>query len=124
VEPPTAGPFLYPLGWSRRSTDPRYVTFQLDVAWAYNAGVDVPQLIEEFGKRIDLLHVKDGARADGELVQAPLGEGTLDLHSILAAAKGKVRYYVFEQDPIFFGEVDNMLDEARTSFNYLDCVAY
>ncbi|MCT2584830.1 sugar phosphate isomerase/epimerase family protein [Actinophytocola gossypii] len=106
------------------NTDHRYVTFQLDVGWAVAAGVDVPRLLEKYGDRIDLLHVKDGTEVDGEFVQAPLGAGEVDLRPILAAAKGKVRYYVFEQDPIFFGEVDTMLDEARTSFRYLDRVTY
>ncbi|GAB3467521.1 sugar phosphate isomerase/epimerase family protein [Actinophytocola sediminis] len=107
-----------------RNSDPRYVSFQLDVGWAVDAGVDVPRLITRFGDRIDLLHIKDGVEVDGEFVQAPLGEGEVDLLPILRAAKGKVRFYVFEQDPIFFGEVDTMLDEARTSFRYLDCVTF
>src|SRR5690606_25401933 len=36
-----------------RETDPRYVTFELDVAWAAHAGVDVPALIEQYGDRIE-----------------------------------------------------------------------
>src|SRR5690606_13976693 len=35
-------------------TNPEYVTFQLDVAWAAHVGVDVPALIAEYGDRIEL----------------------------------------------------------------------
>ncbi|MGH3101633.1 MAG: sugar phosphate isomerase/epimerase family protein, partial [Thermoleophilia bacterium] len=41
------------------NTDPRWVTFQLDVGWATVAGEDPAALIEQFGDRIELLHVKD-----------------------------------------------------------------
>jgi sugar phosphate isomerase/epimerase len=37
------------------------VTFQLDVGWATIGGEDPVALIQEFGKRIELLHVKDVA---------------------------------------------------------------
>ena len=104
-----------------RNTDRRYVTFQLDIGWAYDAGEDVAALLDRLGDRIELLHVKDGVRTAAELEQRPLGHGELPLPEILAAARGKVRNYVFEQDPVFFGEVDTMLDEARVSFDYLDC---
>src|SRR5699024_205419 len=39
-------------------TDPQYVTFEVDVAWAAHAGVDVAELIEQHGDRIELLHIK------------------------------------------------------------------
>jgi hypothetical protein len=43
------------------NTDPRYVTFQLDVGWATIAGEDAVALVEEFGDRIDVTP-GDGAR--------------------------------------------------------------
>ena len=45
------------------NTDPRNVVFQLDLYWADNGGADPIALIEEYGNRIQLFHVKDAARA-------------------------------------------------------------
>ncbi|WP_413451056.1 PQQ-dependent sugar dehydrogenase [Georgenia phoenicis] len=99
-------------------TDPEYVTFQLDVAWAAHAGVDVPALIEEHGDRIELLHIKDAVglgEEDGPSF-TNLGEGDVDLQGILAAAQAQetVELYVLEYDVAPEGE-----DFVRTGFEYL-----
>src|SRR5690606_3678612 len=69
-------------------TDPEYVTFELDVAWAADAGIDVPALLEEHGERIELLHIKDATNLDapGCPTFTNLGEGDVDLQAILTAA--------------------------------------
>ncbi|WP_255365164.1 PQQ-dependent sugar dehydrogenase [Cellulosimicrobium sp. I38E] len=100
-----------------RETDPDLVTFQLDVAWAAHAGVDVPALIEEYGDRIELLHVKDatGLNAGGRPTFTNLGEGEVPLQEILTAAQeAGVAYYVMEWDMAPDGE-----DFAATGFEYL-----
>ena len=73
-----------------RETDPDLVTFQLDVAWAAHAGVDVPALIEEYGDRIELLHVKDatGLNAGGRPTFTNLGEGEVPLQRLDCGAAG------------------------------------
>ncbi|GMA33332.1 hypothetical protein GCM10025875_33240 [Litorihabitans aurantiacus] len=82
-------------------TDPELVTFQVDVAWATHAGIDVPELLEEHGDRIDLLHIKD---ATGLVTQprptfVNLGEGDVPLQEILAeAVEQDVDLYVMEYD--------------------------
>ncbi|NEB06961.1 TIM barrel protein, partial [Streptomyces sp. SID13726] len=60
-------------------TNPEYVAFELDTAWAANAGVDVPALIDEYGDRIELLHIKDAVNvnAPGDMRQVALGRGDL-----------------------------------------------
>ncbi|WP_251840720.1 ThuA domain-containing protein [Oceanitalea stevensii] len=99
-------------------TDPRYVTFQLDVAWATHAGVDVPALIEEYGDRIELLHIKDATGLGEE--DGPnftnLGEGDVPLQDILAAAEehAEIAYYVMEYDVAPEGE-----EFVETGFEYL-----
>ncbi len=100
-----------------RETNPEYVTFQLDVAWAAHAGVDVPALIEEYGDRIELLHVKDAVNLAGEgrPTFTNLGEGDVPLQEILAAGQeAGVRYYVMEYDVAPEGE-----EFATTGFEYL-----
>ncbi|WP_413451054.1 ThuA domain-containing protein [Georgenia phoenicis] len=99
-------------------TDPDFVTFQLDVAWAADAGVDVPALIEEYGDRIELLHIKDATNLGGE--DGPsftnLGEGDVPLQEILAAAEehAEIAYYVMEYDVAPEGD-----DFVTTGFEYL-----
>ncbi|OLT46136.1 discoidin domain-containing protein [Cellulosimicrobium sp. CUA-896] len=100
-----------------QNTDPRYVTFQLDVGWAADAGIDVPTWIEEHGDRIELLHIKDAVNVDaeGDMRQVGLGNGELDLPAIIAAAEPYVEYYTYEWDaaPSFQTTAD--------SYEYLRC---
>ncbi|WP_275006219.1 discoidin domain-containing protein [Promicromonospora iranensis] len=99
------------------NTDPRYVTFQLDVGWAADAGIDVAAWIEEYGDRIELLHIKDAVNvnAEGDPRQVGLGNGDLDLPSIIAAAEPYVEYYTYEWDyaPSF--------ESSAESYQYLRC---
>jgi sugar phosphate isomerase/epimerase len=99
------------------NTDPRYVTFQLDVGWAADAGIDVPAWIKEYGDRIELLHVKDAVNvnAEGDMRQVALGSGDLDLPAIIAAAEPYVEYYTYEWDwaPSF--------ETSAESYQYLRC---
>ncbi|MCM3661085.1 TIM barrel protein [Georgenia satyanarayanai] len=99
-------------------TDPRYVTFQLDVAWATHAGVDVPALIEEHGDRIELLHIKDATNLGGTTnpTFTNLGEGDVPLQDILRAARdyANISLYVLEYDVAPDGE-----DFVTTGFEYL-----
>ncbi|WP_454042278.1 discoidin domain-containing protein [Cellulosimicrobium sp. Marseille-Q8652] len=99
------------------NTDPRYVTFQLDVGWAADAGIDVPAWIEEYGDRIEQLHIKDAVNvnAEGDMRQVALGNGDLDLPAIIAAAEPYVEYYTYEWDwaPSF--------ETSAESYQYLRC---
>ncbi len=99
------------------NTDPRYVTFELDVGWAADAGLDVPAWIEEHGDRIELLHIKDAVNVDapGDMRQVALGRGELDLPAIIAAAEPYVEYFTYEWDwaPSF--------ETSAESYRYLRC---
>ena len=113
------------------NTDPRYVTFQLDVGWATIAGEDAVALVEEFGDRIELLHVKDaivttpqtgsGPGQGGVWMQTTIGQGDVDWASLFAAAQGDVKLYVLEMDPR-----DNWspFTFAADSFEYVDCLVF
>lgn len=102
------------------NTDPRYVTFEVDVLWAYDAGVDVVALLEEYGDRIELLHVKDGfLNGDARATFADVGEGEIEWEPILRAAQGKVKYYTVEYDFAPDGR-----EFAADSFEYLTSLTY
>ncbi|MFD2025087.1 sugar phosphate isomerase/epimerase family protein [Promicromonospora aerolata] len=102
------------------NTDPRYVTFELDLGWAADAGMDVAGLVEEHGDRMELLHVKDAVNigAPEGLTQVGLGDGEMDFAEIFSAAKGDVKYYTYEWDfaPSF--------ESSAKSFEFLDCFTF
>ena len=107
-------------------TDPRYVTFQLDVPWAMDGGADVLELLAEHGDRIELLHIKDavGIADPANATPVPVGEGEVDFEPILDAARGQVRYYVIEQDPPFGDPTYDPFASAETSFDALTCMRF
>jgi sugar phosphate isomerase/epimerase len=100
------------------NTDPRWVVFQLDVGWATIGGEDPVALIEEFGDRIELLHVKDVADIASR-TQTTVGQGIVDWEGVFAASQGKVKQYVIEQDPPV-----EPFSFAAESFEYVDCLVY
>lgn len=98
-------------GWDilRERLDASLTAFEVDVFWAEIAGVPAAGLLRDLGTAARLVHLKDlGAGAEvptyDEHAVAParfraLGEGTLDLAGIVAAAREVgVRGYVVEQD--------------------------
>ncbi len=78
------------------TADPELVKAEVDVAWVYHAGVDPVELLDRWGDRIRLLHMKD-IDADGNL--APVGAGVIDMPAVVAKAKQiGVDWYIVEQD--------------------------
>lgn len=103
-------------------TDPRNVVFQLDLYWASFAGVDPVDLLERYGNRIQLFHVKD-LRAGDRRIEV-VGRGVLDFPEFFAAGGGSTRYFVVEHDPRFGDRTFDPFVAAREGFAYLDCVTY
>jgi sugar phosphate isomerase/epimerase len=103
------------------NTDPRWVTFQLDVGWANRAGEDSTELLDEFGDRIELLHVKDYVvDEDGNWRSwVPVGDGVIDWSEVFQAAHGDVRSYIVEQD-----FPPDAFVTAKRSIDYLDCLSF
>ena len=88
-------------------TDPKYVSFELDVLWAFFPGHDPAQLLNKYGNRYKLIHLKDlrkgvqgdmsgGTSAENDVV---LGTGQLDIPLIIAGAKkaGIQHYYIEDE---------------------------
>lgn len=107
-------------------TDPRNVAFQLDLYWATNGGgLDNPlDVLERYGNRIQLFHVKDMAAGPFPGRIEIVGEGIIDFPEIFAAAKGQIRYYVVEHDPRFGDPTFDPFEAAQEGFDYLACVTF
>ena len=82
-----------------KNTDPELVTFELDAAWAWRAGVNAAAFIEAHAGRFDLIHVKETSR-----VLRPED----DLRPLFAKAKRDS-----DGRPIFTPEMQAVFDEHR-----------
>ncbi|MCF6746671.1 sugar phosphate isomerase/epimerase [Blastococcus sp. KM273128] len=101
-------------------TERRHVVSQLDLYWVAFAGTDPIDVIEEYGNRVRLFHVKDlneGIERRIEIV----GRGDLDFASIFRAAGGSTRYYVVEHDPRFGDPTFDPFVAAEEGFAHLTC---
>ena len=107
-------------------TEPKNVVFQLDLYWATNGGgIDNPiDVIEQYGNRIKLFHVKDMAAGEFPGRIEIVGEGIIDFPSIFEAAGGSTKYYVVEHDPRFGDPTFDPFEAAQEGFDYLDCVTF
>ena len=91
------------------NTNPEYVSFEMDVMWTHFGGGDPVALLNKYGKRWKLMHLKDlrkgtpkdrtGLTPDENDV--PLGTGELDIPGILKAAKkaGVEHYFIEDESP-------------------------
>jgi sugar phosphate isomerase/epimerase len=88
-------------------TNPQDVSYELDILWAYYGGANPAALLEKYGGRFQLLHLKDlrqgvvgNLTGKGEMDNdVALGGGQLDLPAILIAArKAGVQHYYIEDE--------------------------
>lgn len=105
-----------------KNTDPRYVSLELDIMWAFFPGQDPAALLSKYGHRYKALHLKDlkkgvkgdlsgGTNQDNDVV---LGTGQIDLPAVLKAAKkaGVEHYYIED-------ESTNVMEQVPLSLVYL-----
>jgi len=107
-------------------TDPKNVVFQLDLYWATNGGglTNPLDVIERYGNRIKLFHVKDMAAGEFPGRIEIVGRGIIDFPSIFDAAGGSTKYYVVEHDPRFGDPTFDPFEAAQVGFDYLDNVTF
>jgi sugar phosphate isomerase/epimerase len=100
-------------------TDPKLVSFQLDVHWAYAGGADPLDLIARYPGRFRMMHIKDSLGAP-DFKQADVGAGTYPWAKILDAADraGFEHYFVEHDSP-----ADAMVF-AKASFDYLAALEF
>jgi sugar phosphate isomerase/epimerase len=108
------------------NTDPKNVAFQLDLYWAANGGGldNAVNVLERYGNRIQLFHVKDMGAGPFPGPIEIVGEGIIDFPAIFAASQGPMRYYVVEHDPRFGDPSFDPFEAAQKGFDYLRCVTY
>lgn len=98
-----------------QETNPAYVSFEMDILWTFFPGADPAALLEKYGNRFKLMHMKDlrkgvvGNMSGGTPVEndVALGTGQLDLPAILKAAKkaGVEHFYLEDESPIYYQQV-------------------
>ncbi|RZK58794.1 MAG: sugar phosphate isomerase/epimerase [Pedobacter sp.] len=90
-----------------KNTDPRYVSFELDILWAFHPGADPVALLKKYGDRFKLMHVKDLRKGVvGNLTgttpienDVAVGSGQIDIRSVIKAAqKSKIEYFYLEDE--------------------------
>jgi sugar phosphate isomerase/epimerase len=89
-------------------TDPKTVSYEMDVLWTFFPGQDPVKLLEKYGSRWELMHLKDLKKgvATGSLAgktdktnDVPVGSGQVDYPAVLRAAqKAGVKHYFIEDE--------------------------
>jgi sugar phosphate isomerase/epimerase len=75
-----------------------HLGLELDAFWVAHAGLDPAAYLRARGRRVRLVHLKDGRHRP--LAFTPLGEGEIDLAAVIAAAQdaGVEALYVEQDD--------------------------
>jgi sugar phosphate isomerase/epimerase len=105
-------------------TDPKRVTFQIDVFHALYGGTDPAALIRRYAGRVSSLHLKDvrkgapitkGAGTATPDVDVPLGSGEVDWPAVLreATKAGAALYYLEDESADPWGHIPQSLDYLR-----------
>ncbi len=92
-------------------TKPKLVSYEMDIFWIVYPGQDPVKLFEKYGKRWELVHLKDmkkgtptGPKASWPEVTADvaLGTGQIDMPAVLRAAKkaGVKWYFIEDESPV------------------------
>jgi sugar phosphate isomerase/epimerase len=105
-----------------KETDPRYVSLELDILWAFFPGQDPADMLSKYGSRYKALHLKDlrigvtgnlsgGTSKENDVI---LGTGQINIPAVLKAArKAGVEHYYIED------ESSKSLEQVPQSIAYL-----
>lgn len=103
------------------NTDPKFVTFQMDIYWAYKVGVDPVTYFEKYPGRFELWHVKDMDATD-EKYFTEVGNGVIDWSKIFQHIKlSGMRHFFVEQD---HSKDHDLLHSLKISQNYLSSLRF
>jgi sugar phosphate isomerase/epimerase len=90
-----------------KNTDPLYVSFEMDMLWAFHGGADPAKLLYKYKSRFKLIHLKDirkGIANDltgGTDIKndVALGTGQINVPEVIKAAKAAgIRHYFIEDE--------------------------
>ncbi|NOR75342.1 MAG: TIM barrel protein [Draconibacterium sp.] len=102
-------------------TDPKLVTFELDLYWVTKGGANPVDFIKKHPGRFEVLHMKDMVKSD-DMFFAPVGSGRIDFESIFAVKEtAGMKMFFVEQDR--FKELDPF-ESVEMSFNYLNNASF
>ncbi len=102
-------------------TDPKLVTFELDLYWVTKGGQNPVDFIKKHPGRFELFHVKDMANSDDQFF-APVGTGRIDFKSIFGVKDtAGMKMFFVEQDR--FKDLDPF-ESVEMSFNYLNNASF
>src|SRR5882762_12026578 len=101
-------------------TNPGFVSYEMDIFWIVHPGQDPVKLLQKYGKRFELMHLKDMKKGTptGLLTghsdvknDAALGAGQIDIPSILSAAKkaGVKWYFIEDESPTSVEQIPQSL---------------
>lgn len=105
-----------------QNTDPKYVSFEMDVLWTQFGGGDPVKLLKKYPNRWKLMHLKDLKKGvKGDLTggtpaenDVPLGTGQVAMEQVIRTAKKIGIKHFFVED-----ESDQELDFVPMSIAYL-----
>jgi sugar phosphate isomerase/epimerase len=90
-----------------KNTDPRYVSFEMDVLWVAHPGADPAALLKKYKQRFKLMHLKDlrrGVTGDfsggtSVLNDVIIGTGQIDIKAVVEMAqKTAIEYFYIEDE--------------------------
>jgi sugar phosphate isomerase/epimerase len=90
------------------------VFLQMDTYWAQFAGCDAAAELKRLGKRVQLLHIKDGP-LDREKPMTAVGEGKMDVSAIIKIGESWVKWLIVEMDSV----AGDPLVEVEKSIKFL-----
>jgi sugar phosphate isomerase/epimerase len=101
-------------------TNPQFVRYEMDVFWIVHPGLDPVKLLQKYGRRFELMHVKDMKKGTptGLLTghsdvtnDVALGTGIMDWPAILRAAKkaGVKWYFIEDESPTSVEQIPQSL---------------
>src|SRR5262249_2272921 len=108
-------------------TKPKAVQFEMDILWIVHPGQDPAAILDKYGKRFALMHVKDLKKGvQGDLTghtdvknDVVLGTGQIDLPAVFKAAKkAKIKWYFIED------ESPTSVEQIPQSLRYLEQVKF
>ena len=105
-------------------TNPRFVHYEMDVFWIVHPGQDPAKLLEKYGSRFELMHLKDMKQGTPTGIftghadvtsNVALGAGTLDWPAILRAAKkaGVKWYFIEDESPSSVQQIPQSLSYLK-----------
>jgi sugar phosphate isomerase/epimerase len=100
-------------------TKPEFVSYEMDVYWIVNPGQDPVKLLEKYGRRFELMHVKDmkqgtpsGFTGQSDVRNnVPLGTGVINWPAVFRAAKkaGVKWYFIEDESPTSVAQIPQSL---------------